>query len=310
MNNNHNLALVESTDHQGEKTKKSNLVNQASPVSSWHAFLTLGLAKTARGTVLKTCDHQGPLYVQKPFYPEGPEVAHIYLLHPPGGMVSGDRLTITANLAENTHSLITTPGAGRAYRAREDKTLQHQIIELNVADNSIMEWLPQETILYPGAHARLENRIKLTGNAKFIGWEVTCFGLPANNENFGSGHAEQGFQIHQNGRLKVRERLGIDDQSREMFTAKAGLDNKSVNGLMIAGPFDRKQNNDELIDALRHLCQEHPALSGATMVDEFLIVRCIHHDSEQMKQLFTQCWRLLRPALINKDACEPRIWAT
>jgi len=313
MNNKHNLALVDETalqdgtDPQGNTSPVTRPDKQA---SSWHAFLTLGLAKTARGTVLKTCDHQGPLYVQKPFYPEGPAVAHIYLLHPPGGMVSGDRLTITAHLAENTHTLITTPGAGRAYRAREDKTLQHQIIELNVAHNSTMEWLPQETILYPNAHVRLENRINLTGSATFIGWEITCFGLPANQETFEAGHAEQGLQIYQNGRLKVRERLVIDDQSRKIFTAKAGLDNKPVNGLMIAGPFDQKHNYDELIDALRGLCQAHPALSGATLVDDFIMVRCIHHDSEQVKQLFTQCWHLLRPALINKEACEPRIWAT
>ncbi|WP_417529445.1 hypothetical protein [Marinomonas shanghaiensis] len=31
---------------------------------------------------------------------------------------------------------MTTPGAGRVYRARKDKTLQHQITQLNVAENS------------------------------------------------------------------------------------------------------------------------------------------------------------------------------
>jgi len=283
-------------------------------VSQWHAFLTLGFSKTARGTVLKTCDHKGPLYVQKPFYPEGAETAHVYLLHPPGGLVSGDQLTITANLAENTHVLITTPGAGRVYRAREDKTLQHQITQLNVAKNSLMEWLPQETILYPNAHTRLENCIELAENAKFIGWEITCFGLPANKENFGAGHAEQGFQIRQNGRLKVRERLVIDGNSQDIFTAKAGLNGNPINGLMIAGPFDLSGNQDsdqnELIDKLRVHCTNHASLSGASLVGEYIMVRSVHDDSEQMKQLFTQCWRDIRPVLMNKKVCEPRIWAT
>lgn len=305
MNNNHNIALATQPVTQPE-----NALPSSSVPSHWHAFLTLGFQKTARGTVLKTCEHKGPLYVQKPFYPEGPDIAHVYLLHPPGGLVSGDRLTITANLAENTHVLITTPGAGRVYRARDDKTLQHQITQLNVPKNSVMEWLPQEAILYPNAHTRLENQINLTDNAKFIGWEVTCFGLPANQQNFGNGHAEQGFEIRQDGRLKVRERLVIDDQSRAIFHAKAGLNNNPINGLMIAGPFDRSDNHDELIDKMRTHCSEHLSQSGATLVDEYIIVRSIHDDSEQMKQLFTQCWRDIRPALINKVACEPRIWAT
>ena len=87
----------------------------------WQAELSLGLAKTARGTVLKTCSHRGPLYVQKAFYPEGRELAHLYLLHPPGGMVSGDDLQINVNMAEGAQALITTPGAGRVYRARPDR---------------------------------------------------------------------------------------------------------------------------------------------------------------------------------------------
>ena len=305
MHNNHNLALVAQPD----------ISQQEAPITSpkpsqWHAFLTLGFQKTARGTVLKTCDHKGPLYVQKPFYPEGADTAHVYLLHPPGGLVSGDRLTITANLSENTHVLITTPGAGRVYRARDDKTLQHQVTQLNVPKDSVMEWLPQEAILYPNAHTRLENQINLTGNAKFIGWEITCFGLPANQADFADGHAEQGFEIRQNGRLKVRERLVIDEQSRAIFKAKAGLDNNPINGLMIAGTFDRSDKHDELMDTLRSHCNEHLSLSGVTLVDEYIIIRSIHHDSEKMKQLFTQCWREIRPVLINKTACEPRIWAT
>lgn len=325
MNNNHNLALVsqkealqqEATHQQEARSSKSiqaetagkALTLSAAP-SYWHAFLTLGFAKTSRGTVLKTCDHKGPLYVQKPFYPEGADIAHVYLLHPPGGLVSGDQLTITANLAENTHVLIATPGAGRVYRARDDKTLQHQVNRLNVPKDSIMEWLPQEAILYPNAHTRLENRIDLADNAKFIGWEITCFGLPANKESFAEGEAEQGFEIRHNGRLKVRERLVIDKDSRAVFEARAGLNGNPINGLMIAGPFDRSNKYDELIDTLRARCNEHVSLSGVTLVDEYVIVRSIHHDSEQMKQLFTQCWREIRPALIGKDACEPRIWAT
>jgi len=279
-------------------------------VSQWHAFLALGFTKTRRGTVLKTCDHKGPLYVQKPFYPEGPDTAHIYLLHPPGGLVSGDQLTITANLAEGTQVLITTPGAGRVYRAREDKALQHQITQLNVASNCLMEWLPQETILYPNAHTRLENRIDLEDNALFIGWEITCFGLPANQQDFAQGYAEQGFQIRHNGRLKVRERLVVDHQSRDLMKAKAGLNGNPNNGLMVAGPFNLDTMDDALIDTLRRHCDEHASLSGVSLVGDYIMVRSVHDDSEQMKQLFIQCWREIRPALTGKEACEPRVWAT
>ena len=90
----------------------------AAEPSRWQAELALGFAATKRGVVLQHCRHQGPLYVQKPFYPEGRQLPHVYLLHPPGGLVSGDKLQINVAMARDTQALISTPGAGRVYRAR------------------------------------------------------------------------------------------------------------------------------------------------------------------------------------------------
>ncbi|WP_417552815.1 urease accessory protein UreD [Marinomonas fungiae] len=279
-----------------------------SPASQWPAYLTLGFTKSVRGTVLKTCDHKGPLYVQKPFYPEGKDTAHVYLLHPPGGLVSGDELVIESNQAPDTHVLITTPGAGRVYKARSDRTLQRQTTRLNVPKDAIMEWLPQETILYPDANTRLRNQIELYGSARFIGWEITCFGLPANQLDFGTGHADQSFQIRVDGRLRLRERLLVDEHSRGLMAGKAGLQGNPVNGLLLAGPFVKVE--EDVIETLRSFCQESDGLSGVTQVDEFIVLRSLSHDSEKMKRLFARCWEVLRPALIDKTACAPRIWAT
>ncbi|TBR42488.1 urease accessory protein UreD [Marinomonas agarivorans] len=276
--------------------------------STWHAFLSLDFVKTPRGTVLKHSQHKGPLYVQKSFYPEGKAVAHTYLLHPPGGIVSGDCLHITANLAQDTHVLITTPGAGRVYRAREDKTQQQQVVQLNVGANSVMEWLPQETILYPNAYAQLENQINLADDAKFIGWEITCLGLPANQESFGAGALDQRLRIYQNGRLNLFEKLIIDGHGADIKNANAGLKTYPVNGVMIAGPFLQEPN--DLLNTLRQYCADHTVLTGVSLVGDYLIIRSLHTDSEQMKQVFIECWHAIRPELIGKQANAPKIWAT
>ncbi|TDO97332.1 urease accessory protein UreD [Marinomonas balearica] len=278
------------------------------PVSQWQAYLKLGFDQTARGTVLKTCDHKGPLYVQKPFYPEGKDTAHVYLLHPPGGLVSGDELVIESKQTPDTHVLITTPGAGRVYKARPDKTLQRQTTHLHVAKDAVMEWLPQETILYPNANTKLINKVELHGSARFIGWEVTCFGLPANQLDFSEGQADQCIQIRVDGRIRLRERLLIDAQSRDLMTRAAGLQANPVNGVLIAGPF--KHENAALLESLKDACREADGVSGATLVDEFIVIRSLNNDSERMKRLFTTCWQLVRPELLGRAACEPRIWAT
>lgn len=54
----------------------------------WQAELELGLANRGIRTELVHRRQRGPLAVQRPFHPEG-HSCHLYLLHPPGGVVGG-----------------------------------------------------------------------------------------------------------------------------------------------------------------------------------------------------------------------------
>ncbi|MEQ8802550.1 MAG: urease accessory protein UreD, partial [Haliea sp.] len=220
-------------------------------VSRWPANLALDLERTARGTRLVGRRHSGPLYVQRPFYPEGPELAHLYLLHPPGGLVSGDALSFDIALGANAGALLTTPGAARIYRAREAATGQHQSVRLSLAAGSSAEWLPMETIVFPGAEARLDTRVDLAADSRFIGWEICCTGLPASGERFARGQLRQSFRLYREGRALLVETLNLDMVDERLYQGRAGLAGQNVSGLMVAtlpAPPD-----DETLEALRSL---------------------------------------------------------
>ena len=155
-----------------------------SAAQTWPASVELGLRSESGRTRLARCSHNGPLYVQRPFYPEGREHPHLYLLHPPGGIVSGDCLDIEVDVAANSGALVTTPGATRVYRARDDNPLQRQRCRLRLGKDAILEWFPMETIVFDGAWVELETTVELTRNSCFVGWEVSCFGLPASRQPF------------------------------------------------------------------------------------------------------------------------------
>tara|TARA_R110001592_G_scaffold233093_1_gene490598 strand:- start:2627 stop:3544 length:918 start_codon:yes stop_codon:yes gene_type:complete len=287
-------------------------------LSTWQAYLSLSFAQRKRGVRLLESVHEGPLYVQKAFYPEGEGCAHCYLLHPPGGLVTGDHLSINITSQDSSHALITTPGAGRVYKAREQGGIQTQSIQLNVEQDACLEWLPLETILFPNSQARLNTRIDLAENAKVIVWDMTCFGLPANNLEFTEGSIKQSLQIWSKGRIKLNERLVIDlpsDADKDALTilkGNAGLRSKPVHGLLLAGPFQASEAT-ALIDALRLLSPQlrlEEALFAITLNGEFLMVRYLGHCTEQARLYFTEAWGLIRPALLKKDAVVPRIWAT
>lgn len=278
--------------------------------SRWPATLTLGVAKTSRGSRLVKNSSQGPLYVQKPFYPEGSDVAHIYLLHPPGGMVSGDHLSISITLQEQTSALFTTPGAGRVYRARKDKTLQQQRILLNVAKNSCVEWFPLETIAYSGSYGKLTTRVELEENSQFFGWDITCLGLPACTELFKTGQFQQRFEVYRNGQLALIENLNITAENHTLLQSMAGLQGFSTSGVFIAGPIVENEDAESLIAQLREVQAPENEWLAVTCVGGFVVIRYLGECAQRARDLFVRCWALLREFISQRPACAPRIWMT
>src|ERR1700759_1196751 len=90
-----------------------------------HASLTLdSRAGPAPGGTRADFRHDGPLRVLKSLFPEGPQVCHTVIVHPPGGIVGGDTLDVSLTLGGGAHALVTTPGATRFYRSGGARALQ------------------------------------------------------------------------------------------------------------------------------------------------------------------------------------------
>src|SRR4051812_50189001 len=84
--------------------------------TSWEADLALRFAAGGGRTWVRERRHRGPLQVQRAFYPEGADLCHVYLLHPPGGLVAGDVLEVRVQVDAGARVLMTTPAAAKVYR--------------------------------------------------------------------------------------------------------------------------------------------------------------------------------------------------
>jgi urease accessory protein len=90
----------------------------------WPARLVLTAARDGAGATRVHARHDGPLRLLKTLYPEGAGIAHAVLVHPPGGLVGGDRLDIQLDLQAGAHLLVTTPAATRFYRSNAGEAMQ------------------------------------------------------------------------------------------------------------------------------------------------------------------------------------------
>jgi len=200
--------------------------------SGWRAELQLRFAADAARTRLAERRHIGPLLVQRPFYPEG-ATCHVYLLHPPGGIAGGDNLRLEATLEPGSQALITTPAATRFYRAAPGRVARlEQHLRLQAAD---LEWLPQETICFDQAQARMRTRIELDAQSRFLGWEMTCYGRHACDEKFAQGRIAQSLELWEGARPLLLDHLHIDGGS-DMQQAAWGLRGAAALGTLLAYP--------------------------------------------------------------------------
>jgi urease accessory protein len=263
----------------------------------WQAELALQFASRRGRTVLATRHQRGPLLVQRPFYPEDEAVCHCYVLHPPAGIVGGDRLSVAVDVEPDAHALITTPAATRWYfsRGREARSTQ----QARLADGATLEWLPQETLLFDGAHAGLATRVHLQGGARFLGWEILGLGRPACGERFSNGRFDFRFELYRDGRPLVFERLRANG-------APAGLRGHAA----CATFFATGAGAAALARAREVLDAGRDALGAATLIGDTLVARGLAAECEPLTMSFGALWAALRPLLLDRAAEPPRIWAT
>ena len=214
--------------------------------NGWIAELELRFSKSKSKTFLSTRKHIGPLTIQRPFYPEG-DLCHLYLLHPPGGIVGGDQLSIEVNTDSNSSALLTTPGATKVYRTSDHK---HSTINQNfiVAEDSSFEWLPMETIVFPGANSQFSSKLLLSGNARVAAWEVYCLGRPAINESFDFGSLNFSLELWRDGIPILFDKLMID---------KTELGNTvGLRSFPVFGTFIISKTNKKVLDTVRAMIIE------------------------------------------------------
>jgi urease accessory protein len=271
--------------------------------AGWRAALELGFRRDGARTVLASRSAVGPLQVQRPFYPEG-GVCHVYLLHPPGGIVGGDRLEIAAAIEIGAQVLLTTPAAGKFYRSAGPRAEQAQ--RFAVGADAALEWFPQETIVFDGARARNKTRVDLAPGAGFIGWEIVCLGRPASGERFGSGLFIQGMEVYRQGRPLLLERNRFDGGGA-VLEAPWGLCGFPVTGTLVCAGGDGA-DLAALGDALGEDAADE--LTGATLIGELLLVRFLGHQAERARERFVRAWEVLRPRILGRPAQRPRIWNT
>jgi urease accessory protein len=281
----------------------------------WRAGLSLNFIASDFCTKMVRPAHYGPLRVQRAFYPEDQSLCHVYILHPPGGVVAGDELRVDVNLEHDAHVLLTTPGANKLYRSDVGTAIVEQ--SFSVAAQASLEYFPQETIVFDGAKARLHTQIDLQEEASYIGWDILCFGRRRSDEVFRTGEIRSSLCVRISDKPVWIDKTDFTPHSNsnlDILLAPWGLGSMSVLGTLLATPIP-DASNQVLLSSIRDFLAgvtglETQPVVTVTIVDGLLVCRYMGECSQEAKNIFITVWRLLRPLLLKREAKLPRIWST
>lgn len=273
--------------------------------AGWEASLALDFERRDDRTVLARRRHRGPLTVQRPFYPETDGTCHVYVLHPPGGVVGGDQLNVEVSTTAGARALLTTPAATKFYRSagRTARQTQH----LSVGAGSRLEYLPQESIVYDRAEVMMETRVDLEADAELVCWDLLCLGRPSAGERFQSGRVQQRIEVFRDGEPILLERATYEGGSDALHQS-FGLGGQPVLGVLIC---IAQQRSEALLDEVRAALVAAAAHETAcSQLPGALVCRYLGSSVERAHHAFRAAWAVLRKRCFSSDPVTPRVWLT
>jgi urease accessory protein len=276
----------------------------------WHATLNLEFKNQQAKTLLSSKKHSGPLLVQKALYPEGDEICHAVILHPPAGIAGGDQLNISAQVHEKSNVVLTTPGATKWYKSNGRSS--SQTIELSIKDGAHLDFLPQENIFFDEVLALSKLVINQSPQSSLIAWDITQLGRSGESRNWITGEARLSTEFFFDKKL-VWVEDSLLKSGFEFLTAKFCLNEYPVVGTMWLS--SNTANKDIAEDYAKKMVWHQSLRSGVTHLDlddghGLIIIRVLGDEVEDVKGLFIDAWLTLRHVIADIEPQPLRLWKT
>jgi urease accessory protein len=221
-----------------------------------------------------------------------------------GGLVGGDKIFVDVKALKHAQALVTAQAAEKIYRSAGE------ISEINVSlaaeSGSWLEYLPQDTILFDGAKLNRQTNINVTEGGRLLAGEIMIFGRLGHGEKFSRGLAHDGWEISKDGRLVWAEALHLEDNIQDVLADPACFDGAVAAATAVyIGP----DAEDHLITARNILAEQTSAtLSGATFVNDILVMRWLGQDAFDLRKDFGAFWGAFRNKTAGLPSTLPRLW--
>ncbi len=272
--------------------------------------LDFNVSPSLNRTRMKVLAAQPPLKVIRAFeLDHGAALVHLHNVS--GGILGGDHFEVTVHVGEGAKAQITTTSATRLYKSSADKPTSVQINEMTVAQDGLLEMLPDPLIPFAQSAYQQRSRIQLEDGAGLFWWETVAPGREARGELFAYDLLALELEIQAGGRPIALEQIRLEPGVRPLSSAARLGHYRYFSTFYICrvglAPALWLALEADLAQLALSLTTANETLWGvSTLTQHGLVVRGLSRDGRSIPKGLLAFWKAAKQALYGQEAIPPR----
>lgn len=235
---------------------------------------------------------------------ESGEPRTVVIANVAGGVVGGDRLSVSIDIGPGEALLATTQAAEKVYRSAGAEA--ELVNRFSVAEGAELEMLSSGTILFDGARLARSTEIDVVAGGRAAYAETVVFGRIARGEVFATGALRDRIRLRRDGRLLWADDFALADDIQGLTAARAGLDGaRALSTLLLVGA-----GASAAVGIARDLpAPEQVRVGVSALADDLVVVRVLARDAAAGRTVLGDLWSASRAAWLGRPARMPVIWS-
>lgn len=251
-----------------------------------------------------------PLRIVRPFALEDGSVL-VHLHNVSGGLLGGDRLMTSVNVGAGASLQLTTTGATRVYRSKQDDAATLQVNRFTVSRDALLEYVPDAIIPFAGSKFRQETSVDLEKGGGLLWWEILAPGRSARSELFEYDSVELKTDLKADGQMIAADNVKIEPKRSDIssvarlgryrywtafYIVRVGLD---------AGFWPTAEQR--VREVIGRFCRSSEELWGvSTLAAHGLVVRGLTRSGANLLSNLRAIWFEAKLLLYGREAIPPR----
>ena len=233
------------------------------------------------------------------------EIPSAVIVNTSGGVVSGDRYDVTINVKKNSKGLILSQAADKIYKCLKNEYSEMNNL-LNIDNNSWVEWIPQETIMFENANLKRNLEVNLSTDSEALIGEIVVLGRLAKGERVNNISLRDTIKINRNKKIEWLDRVLLDGKVHCARNSNARLYGNNCFFTIALSSVKISKYKDILYKFIENNINKIKI--SATILHNNLIIRGLSKDPLLLRKEFSKIWCFIRSEFKKLAPVMPKLW--